>query len=450
MYLRANQASCLPVNTAKLYTLKQFISGIAIAFLFASCKPQDKQIVSTAFTDSLIHHYSDTAVKKMLETELQFWKTRIIPTNPGLVNELKYASCLVQRFHLTGNMQDLVTADSILLLSDKTFEYKETAPNMALIRTSILQHRFKMADSLLKLAKSKGIKRYESATASFDVAFELGYYLVAAAELKQIASATDYGYNFRMAKLAHYQGRLDTAIAAMQRASSLSAGNIALQQAALSNEADLHLHNGDLQKANELYVQSIRLGAGDLHSIMGIGWIALVHDKNDSLAENIFNFVRTKTQAPDIIFKLVQLAAARKDSINEKRYAVEFENAVTAPIYGNMYSKYLLELYTGILNDPSKAEAIAAKELLNRATPQTYAWYVWALYRNNKMAEAEKIYQQQVSGKPLEGLELYWMAKFMQAQNKGYNASQYFKAAYKNRYDLGPAMISNLEEEMKK
>lgn len=428
--------------------MKQLITGIAILLLFASCKNENKAIVSVAFTDSLINNYSDSAVKNSLETDLQFWKNRIVPANPGLVNELKYAGCLVQRFHLTGDMQDLVTADSILLLADKAFNHKETSPNMALVRNSILQHRFKMADSLLRQAKNTGIKKYESATLSFDVAFELGYYQVAALELKQIANPTDYGYNFRRAKLAHYNGEMDTAIAAMHRAAEQAAGNISLMQAALSNEADLNLHNGNLQRANDLYVQSIRLGATNLHSIMALGWIALVHDKNDSLAEKIFRFVRSKTKAPDAVFKMAQLADARGDSAMQKKYACEFVAIATALVYGNMYNKYLLELYTGILNQPAKAEAMAARELLNRTTPQTYAWYVWALYSNNKTAEAEKIYQQHVSGKPLEGLELYWMGKYMQAQNKGYNAEQFFKAALKNRYDLSPSMVIYLQKSL--
>ncbi|HQV01833.1 MAG TPA: hypothetical protein PLO59_11760, partial [Bacteroidia bacterium] len=117
-------------------------------------------------------------------------------------------------------------------------------------------------------------------------------------------------------------------------------------------------------------------------------------------------------------------------------------------VYGNMYNKYLVELYTGILNDPAKAAATAKKDIANRATPQTYAWYVWALYCNNKTAEAEKIYQQYVSGKPLEGLELYWMGKYMHGQGKGYNAQQFFKAAYKNRYDLSLAMVRDLEKDL--
>ena len=147
-----------------------------------------------------------------------------------------------------------------------------------------------------------------------------------------------------------------------------------------------------------------------------------------------------------MLFKLSQLADARGDRAMQKKYAQQYADAVTAPAYGNMYNRYMIELYTGILNEPAKAEALARKELLNRATPQTYAWYVWALYCNNKTAEAAKICQQYVSGKPLEAPELYWMGKFMQAEKKGYNAQQYFKAAYKNRYDLGPAMARDLEE----
>lgn len=396
--------------------------------------------------DSLITNYIEPAVYQENETELLFWKKRIDPKNPGLVNELKFATSLTQRFRLKGDINDIITADSILHISDMTYRHKESAPNMALVRHSLLQHRFKEADSLLEQAKKGDIKPYESIATSFDVDFELGRYLLAETELKKIAGYKDFGYQFRRAKLAHYKGDLDSAIAAMHRASELAGTNFILKQAALSNEADLNLHNGYLQRAGELYVESIRLNASDLHSIMGLGWIALVHDKNDLLAEKIFLFVQSKTKAPDVLFKLLQVAEARGDSGLQKKYAGEFESIVTNPVYGNMYYKYLIELYTGILHEPAKAEAIAKSELLNRATPQTYAWYVWALTANHKTAEAGEVYQAHVSGKPLEGLELYWMGRYMQRLNKGYNARQYFKAADKNRYDLSPAMVNDLEK----
>lgn len=426
--------------------MKQIVYGLAIILLAASCKNEKEIIVPAAFADSLMSSYTQPEAYKVNETDLQFWRNRIDPKNPGMVNELKYAAALIQRFHLLGDIQDVISSDSILFIADRTFNHKESSPNLALVRNSILQHRFKLADSLLDEANKADIKPYDAFATSFDVYFELGRYQLAEAMLQKIADYKDYGYNFRLAKLAHYRGELDSSIAAMQRASVIAGNNIYLKQAALSNEADLYLHSGNLQKANDLYVESIRLSTADLHSFMGLGWIALIHDKNDSLAEKIFLFVRSKTKAPDVLFKMVQVADARGDSVMQQKYASEFAEIVTAPVYGDMYNKYMIELCTGILNDPEKAEIIAKRELFNRATPQTYAWYAWALCKNNKVADAEKIYQQYVSGKPLESLELYWMGKFMQGQEKGYNASQYFKAAYKNRYDLSPVMIKDLEK----
>lgn len=420
--------------------MKQLFICICSVLLLACCNNNKKNIVSASFADSLIKNYTTPAELKTIQANLNFWKSRINPKNTGLVNELKYAGTLVQRYHLTGNISDLILSDSILYAADKAFNHTQAGPSLMLLRNSILQHKFKTADSILEFVKPLGIKKYQLAISSFDVAFELGNYLLAQSALQSIADYKDYGFNFRQAKLAHYKGNLDTAIAAMHRSAMLAHDDIYLQQAALSNQADLNLHQGNLKNAYELYAQSIRLSAADLHSMMGIGWIALQHDKNDSLAEKIFRFVQTKISAPDPLYKLMAVADERGDSLLQKKFAEAFVQQVTKPAYGNMYNKYLVEVYSGILQQPAKAAELAKKELLNRTTPQTYAWYVWALYCTGDMATAENIYKQHVSGKPLEAVELFWMGKFMKAQNKGYNAQQYFKAANKNRYDLSPSM----------
>ncbi len=236
----------------------------------------------------------------------------------------------------------------------------------------------------------------------------------------------------------------------MLKAAEFAGTSIALKQAALSNAADLYIHAGKLQKANGLYVESIGLSAADLHSISGLGWIALVHDNNDSLASKIFKFVQSKSLVPDPLFKLSQVAEASGDSSLQIQYAREFEARATDSLYGNMYNKYLIELYTGILREPAKAELIAKNELSGRATPQTYAWYIWALFVNNKKEEAYSTFEKYVSGKPLEGLELYYIGKLMQGLKKGYNAGQFFEAAYENKYDLSPSKVKDLEEALKK
>ena len=404
--------------------------------------------MSSVFTDSLITHFTEPPVVKEADDELMFWKNRIDPNNSGIVNESKYAAALVRRFHLTGDIRDLLVSDSVLHKIDTVYNHKESGPNLSLCTHAILRHRFTDADTYFAIAKEIGLKKYDQATTAFDVDFELGRYYLAELDLKAINIPNDYGYCFRYAKLAHYKGELDSAVTAMKKAAEAAGSDVFLRQAALSNVADLYLHSGNAGKAYENYVASIRLNAADLHSIMGIGWIALVHDKNDSLAEKIFQFVRSRTKSPDPLLKLAQTAEFRKDSTLETNYAVEFEQQVTDAVYGNMYNKYMIDLYTSILHEPAKAEAIAQRELSNRNTPQTQAWYTWSLFSNNKKDEAYKNYQQYVSGKPLEGLELYWMGKMMQGLGKGYNAQQFFKAAHKNRYDLSPEKLRDLDEVM--
>ena len=144
------------------------------------------------------------------------------------------------------------------------------------------------------------------------------------------------------------------------------------------------------------------------------------------------------------------MAQQRGDKVLEKEYAEQFVARSTDTVYGKMYNKYVIEIYTGILNDPAKAGLLAKNELKNRTTPQTYAWYAYALFKNNKKEEAYKVFEKYVSGQPLEGLELYYMGKLMKGLDKGYDASEFFKAAEKNKYDLSPDMqkdlAANLEE----
>ena len=428
--------------------MKKIFAFTLFIYFFSSCNRHDKIIVQNNFIDSLIANYSKPATIALNEADILFWKKRIDPEKPGMVSESRYAGQLANRFRLSGDIHDLKSSDSVLLKVDSVYNHKEASVYTAMVGHCISEHRFKDAADYLQKAEALGIKPYESYTANFDVDFELGYYPTAENYLKRFRSNNDYGYFFRKSKWEHYKGNLDSAISAMQNAFAWAGSDAGLQQAALSNTADLYLHAGELQKASDLYTQSIRLSAADLHSIMGLGWIALVHDKNDSLAEKIFRFVQSKTESPELLLKLEQTAEEKNDSILQKKYAEEFASIVSDSLYGNMYNKYTIDLYTGILNDASKAEAIAKKEIEGRPTPQTYAWYVWCLFCNNKKDEAYSMYEKFVSGKPLEGLELYWMGKIMQGLNKGYNAHEFFKAAEKNKYDLSPAKIKDLEKNL--
>lgn len=429
--------------------MKYITITLALVTLLFSCK-NHSPIVDKAFTDSLINHYTLPRQVADNEKDMQFWKNKIAPNVVRQVPESKYASCLITRFHQFGDINDVKQAEMILHSINKAYNNTLAGPFIALTGSAMLQHHFSRADTLLQTAKKIGIDGFTNNTISFDVYFELGKYNEATAFLNQLKPAKDYSYYFRRSKMDHFNTNIDSAISGMVKAADLEKNIPYLRGIALSNAGDLYIHAGDLQKAADLYKQCIRLNSVDFHSILGLGWVALVHDKNDTLAEKLFKFVQSKNKLPDAGFKLYQMAQARRDKAIERKYAEEFVAKSTDTIYGKMYNKYLIEIYTGILNQPAKAEELAKNELNNRTTPQTYAWYAYTLFVNHKNAAAYKVFEQYVSGRPLEGLELYYMGKMMKGLDKGYDANEFFKAAEKNKYDLSPDMAkdlaANLEE----
>jgi len=426
----------------------KFYTGISFICLLLACRHKEGQIVSRIYIDSLISHYQEPAFARSNDSSMQFWRNRIDPKLPGLVSETKYAGTLSLRFHLFGDIQDIKKADSIVRRVDTNFNHKEAQADLTLVSYSILQHRFKEADEWLEKAKQNGLKKYDQLSSSFDVDFELGRIFQAANELKALKSSGDYGYFFRRSKMDHLNGLLDSSVHAMLQAAKKEENSPYLFQVALSNAADLYIHAGDLKQAADLYMKCLAINSADFHSLTGLGWLALVHDKDDSLAKKIFAFIKSKNKLPDPLFKLTQMAQVTGNNTEEKKWAHAFESEATDPVYGNMYNKYMIELYTGILNDPGRAEQISKNELDNRATAQTWAWYVWSLYSNHKKKEAYDLFEKNVSGRPLEGLELYWMGKMMQGMNKGFNAQAFFKAAYINKYDLSPVIVQDLEKQL--
>ena len=426
--------------------MKNIPVAICLFVLISSCTHKDKPIVNSIFVDSLITNYTPSLFANTADSNLLFWEKRMDSLPDNFVNGPKYASALSSRFHLYGNINDLLKADSLFYQSNKANREQEPGVFRTLVSFAMLQHRFRQADSFLQKAIKIEGRSAPNAFLEFDISFERGQYQHCKKLLPALKTSNPFGYLFRRSKFEHYDGSLDSSISYMLQAVREAGNNNYLKQVTLSNAADLYLHKGNLKEAYKLYIESIKIDAADFHSITGIGWIALVHDKNDSLAEKIFRFVRQYNFAPDVLLKLEQVAEARGDSSAQKKLATEFTEKTDRPVYGLMYSKYLIDLYTGILNTPEKAVALAEQEIINRPTPQTYTWYVWALYSNNEKEKAYTIFRNTVSGKPLEGPELYYMGKMMEGLNKGYNAKQFFKAAYKNRYDLSPAKQKDLEK----
>jgi hypothetical protein len=429
--------------------MKYLLAVFCLIVLVSSCSNKNKPVVSPDFADSLISNFTTSQSARTTDSNLLFWEKRMNSLPDNFVNGPKYASALASRFHLYGNINDLLKADSLISQSNKANKEQEPGILRTLTSFAMMQHRFQKADSLLQKAISIEGRSVPNAFLEFDISFERGLYDHCKKLIPALKNSNRYGYFFRRSKFEHYDGSLDSSISYMLQAVIAAGNNNYLKQVAISNAADLYIHKGNLDKAYKLYSESLQIDAADFHSILGIGWIALVHDKKDSLAEKIFRFVEQYNQAPDVLLKMIYVSEARDDNATQKILAAEFAEKTDQPVYGLMYSKYLIDLYTGILNTPQKAVALAEREIINRPTPQTYAWYVWALYCNNEKEKANSIFRNTVSGKPLEGQELYYMGKMMEGSDKMYYAKQFFNAAYKNRFDLSPAKQKELEKLLK-
>jgi tetratricopeptide (TPR) repeat protein len=416
--------------------------------LGTGCSPKNKKLVSAGFADSLQINYQTSSLLQSVNGNLDFWEKRMDSIPEDFINGPEYAAALVSRYRIYGNIADLHKADSLLLRSASVQRWLEPGIIRNLASLSLLRHQFSRADSLFNKAWSIDGRSVPNLFLSFDISFERGDMQRAKTALAMLQSGNSYGFLFRHSKLEHHQGSLDTAVSYMLRAAERAGTNKHLRQVALSNAADLSFHNGNSREALELYKESLLIDPSDMHSLLGLAWIALIHDKDDSLAEKICMFVTKKKQQPEALLKLSEIAEMRGDSLKQKLYAGMFAQEVLDRQYGLMYTKYLIDLYTGVLKKPALALAIAEADILNRPTPQVYAWYVWSLYCNGQTGKAMDMYKGFVSGKPLEGLELYYMGKFMKGLGKSETASKFFKAAYKNKTDLSPSKVSEVENNL--
>lgn len=420
-------------------------SALSLCLLCASCSNR-APVIGQQFVDSLYHYYIPDSLLASNERELFFWHDRIRPGSADNISEAKYASGLINKFSLTGNIDYLNAADSVFKKIDTAFGHSLSAPLMSLVSLSIMHHRFSAANYFFNKACELGIKIYQQNILGFDVAFESGRYSEAAVYLKRVKSFGDYNYYFRRSKYDHLEGNTDSATSDLEHAVALAGTNSYLQNLAWSGLGDLLLHQGNSMASANALQQAIRINPADLHSILNLGWIALVYNEDTLQAGKLFQLALTRSRLPDPYYKLYQMAQWRHDTSQAISFAEQFEQSATSLKYENMYCKYLIELYTTVLQQPQKAETLSYTELSNRATPQTYTWYAYALLCNNKKEKAYQVFKEQVAGKPIEGTELYYAGKILKAAGHGFDAGRCFDAALQNRFDLSPFMLEDIRK----
>ncbi len=369
--------------------------------------------------------------------ELFFWEQKYKLDTTNYTPAMKYAQALVANFTNKGTIENLIKAKQILLQIQK-LNPSESGVLRSLANVSISTHEFQNAYNYAYLAKATGEKQYESNLLLFDTALELGKIPIAQTVITKLKRNYEYAYYFRLAKLNHYKGEIEKTIENLQLAVTFSENNIALKQAALSNLGDFQLNHGNFEEAKIAYLQAVKLHQYDSHSLIGLAKIAAIHDKNFTVAEEILMKINAINPSPETNYQLMHLAILKNNKKETIKYAQLFENQVSKSIYGNMYNKYLIEIYSSILPQKTKLLEIAANEIKNRNTPTANTWYCLALQKNNKGKQAMQHYKNHVANQPLEANELYYIAQLMYSENKNYLADKFMEEAQKNEVELCP------------
>ena len=127
----------------------------------------------------------------------------------------------------------------------------------------------------------------------------------------------------------------------------------------------------------------------------------------------------------------------------------EFINQATMPCYGDMYNKYLFNVYVEELKDYNSAYRIAIREVANRPTPESYDLLAYALYKKGQFAESKKVVDKFVKNRCFEPSAKYHLGLIAEATGDMKEANTYFEGALASSFELGPSISEQLGSRIK-
>ncbi len=428
-------------------TLKTTTLLLAIITTLFACNNNHNKIANAKDYEAFLNPTFQKIQLQKNEAELSFWNTKLKSDTGSFVNMLELGFNTQAHFKLTGNVNDLSIADSLFNSSLIKLNNKDAAINIALAQNAITQHKFKVAETYIYTAQKIGADAGTINLVKFDINMELGNYLGAELCLKAIANKeTSFDYLIRSAKFEDYKGNSEASIKTMEKAYELvKYSNKKSTQVWLStNLADMYSHSGRIQDAYNMYLKSLQIDSANLYALKGIASICFANDKNTKEAERIFKFIIATTDAPDLYLNLAEISEWKKDEKAKKEYLNMFLTKIESnKNYGNMYNKYLVDIYLNDKIDVAKALLIAESEMNNRKTPETYSWLALANYKANKIGEATEIINKHVLNKTFEPAALYTAAIVLSKTDKA--TSEKLKEICKeSAFELGPIKMASL------
>ncbi|WP_162128263.1 tetratricopeptide repeat protein [Flavobacterium phycosphaerae] len=425
------------------------IKTLAVLLFFGllstSCdKKQDKITQAKDYDKYLVDDKNQNLA--FVKKEIDFWQTKY----DKAPNQISYLSILASNysklFEITGNIDYLAKAETLLKQSNETYKYSSVGTLRALARNYISQHKFRESLELANKALTIGEGQKETQKLLFDVQMELGNYAAAKKSLDILSDNADFDYLIRAAKWNDHLGDLKTTIALMEKAKGKAEAfnNKYLKIWTYSNLGDFNGHDGNIKKAYEYYLKTLALDPNNSYALKGIAWIVFSYEKDTKEAKRIIDIVSKRHNSPDFYLLKAQIAEYENDSSSKYTNLTAYSKLLKNKHYGAMYNSYNVILFAEEDSTKQRALEIAQEEVEHRPTPVSYDLLAWSYYNLGKKEKALEIVEKYVVGKSFEPKLNYHLAVLYKANNKLNEVNPIKEELMKSTFELGP----NLERKI--
>jgi len=390
-----------------------------------------------------------TSEVERVNHEINFWQKRLDKDTGSYVNMLELARYQFSLFKLTGSIGALRNGDSLLKGSSARLNDADPEILFSLSQNSITQHQFRQAAYYNEAAAKQDGDLYIIRLLQFDTWMELGQYGDAYKSLESLKDKSTFDYLIRKAKWEDHKGNLEGAIELMEQAfEKVKDKKMNLYCWALSNLADMYGHAGRIKESYNAYLAVLQKDPANLYCLKGIAWIAFAYDNNSAAARRILHYILSQADIPEIKLILAEISESENKPEESRQWINEFLTAVTKPGYGDMYNKYLIDIWAGEKQDQQKALLLAKKELSNRFTPETCDWLAWAHYQMGNYQEALKMSEAYVYKHTAVPDALMHTAFIYAANGKQQEAKEMLEECLESSFELGPVASKQIREKL--
>lgn len=422
----------------------KIIITLLLALALFGCQENTEKITDSKDYDPYLIT-SNTPSKDLLQEEFEYWQKEFNNDSTNLVEMSRMSGIHAALFGITGDISELKTSEKLIKKTHEVSARNKDTYLRSLAHNFISQHRFKEAQVLLDSAYTYPDNHKETEMMLFDVSIELGNYNRADTLLGKIKDTKDFNYLIRLAKWSDHNGNLDAAIKYMEQAKQIveERDNKGLKVWVYSNIGDFYGHAGRLKDSYDSYMQTLAIEPDNHYVKKQLAWMVYSSEKNTKEANRIIDSVMVNHKTPDYYLLKGEMAEFDgKISEANKEYDL-FIKATENPDYGAMYNAYLIEYYAD--REPQKALKLAAKEITNRATPETYQLLAYSQLKVGDKEAALKTIEEYVEGKTSEPNALFHSALIYKANGMKEKVASLKEELMGASYELGPVIAKEIE-----